>query len=102
ACVAHAGGAADRAQATAGARPVHVSTGRQAMKIIPPLLCIATLLLAARAEAQQTYENRLKPIADPKPLLADHPQWVEPVRETRRFEAPMLVSDEGADLEVRA
>jgi hypothetical protein len=50
----------------------------------------------------RTYENRLTPIADPKPLLADHPQFVEPIRETARFEAPPLVDDPGADLEVRA
>jgi hypothetical protein len=48
------------------------------------------------------YENRLTPIKDPKPLLADHPQFVEPVRELTRYEAPTLVDDPDADLEVRA
>jgi hypothetical protein len=48
------------------------------------------------------YENRLTPIADPKPLLADYPRFVEPIRETARFEAPTLVDDPGADLDVRA
>ena len=48
------------------------------------------------------YENRLKPISDPRPILADHPQFVEPVREVARFEAPILVDDPGADLDVRA
>ncbi len=48
------------------------------------------------------YENRLTPIADPKPLLADYPRFVEPIRETVRFEAPALVDDPGADLDVRA
>lgn len=57
---------------------------------------------AARNEATRTYENRLTPIRDPKPLLADYPQYVEPVIETRRFEAPRLIDDPGGDLDVRA
>lgn len=57
----------------------------------------------ARAEeAKRTYVNQLTPIKDPKPLLADYPEFVEPIRETARFEAPILVDDEGADLSVRA
>src|SRR5262249_15627659 len=35
-------------------------------------------------------------------LLADHPAFVAPVEELRRFEAPPLVLDDGADLDVRA
>src|SRR5262245_37447483 len=52
----------------------------------------------------RVYENHLKPIADAasRPILADYPQFVEPVREVARFEAPTLVDDPGADLEVRA
>jgi hypothetical protein len=53
-------------------------------------------------EKLRDYENRLKPIDDPKPLLADHPEFIDPIREVGRFEAPLLVHDEGADLEVRA
>src|SRR5437868_3630947 len=52
--------------------------------------------------AARTYDNTLTPIKDPKPLLADFPQYVEPVVETRRFEAARLVDDPGADLDVRA
>jgi hypothetical protein len=48
------------------------------------------------------YENRFTPIMDPHPILADFPQFVEPIRETARFEAPVLVDDPGADLDVRA
>ncbi|MEO6181553.1 MAG: hypothetical protein ABIP71_00280, partial [Verrucomicrobiota bacterium] len=51
---------------------------------------------------ERTYENILTPIKNPKPLLADFPEWVEPIRETNRFEAPILVDDKGADLSVRA
>src|SRR5262245_30696184 len=50
----------------------------------------------------RSYENRLTPIARPRPLLADHPDFVAPVEELRRFEAPPLVIDDGGDLDVRA
>jgi hypothetical protein len=50
----------------------------------------------------RVYHNRLTTLRDPGPLLADHPEFVEPVRETVRFEAPTLIDDEGADLDVRA
>ncbi len=68
------------------------------------LAVLATAFLAAAARAQETraYDNRLTPIKDPKPLLADHPEFVEPVRELKRYEAPVLVDDENADLHVRA
>lgn len=51
--------------------------------------------------ATRVYENRLRPISDPGPILADHPRFVEPIRERARFEAPALVNDPDADLEVR-
>ena len=67
------------------------------------IACLSALLLAPGvAQGQRKYENRLTPIRDPKPLLADHPEFVEPVRELARFEAPVLVDDAGADLHVRA
>lgn len=56
----------------------------------------------APAEGTRIYENKLAPIADPKPLLADNPDFVEPIRETARFEAPALIDDPDADLAVRA
>jgi len=56
----------------------------------------------AKATAPRTYINRLTPISNPRPLLADYPEFMQPVVESRRFEAPLLVNDEGADLEVRA
>ena len=52
--------------------------------------------------AKRVYENRLTPIANPAPLLADCPEFVQPVVEVRRFEAPPLLDEEGADLAVRA
>jgi hypothetical protein len=50
---------------------------------------------------KRTYENRLIAISKPEPLLADYPEFVEPVREAHRFEAPMLIDDPDADLHVR-
>ena len=35
-------------------------------------------------------------------MLNDYPEWVEPIRETNRFEAPAIVDDKDADLHVRA
>jgi hypothetical protein len=70
------------------------------------LPCLAALwppgAAAADQPAQRVYDNRLTPLTNPKPLLADHPEFVEPIRETARFEAPLLVDDAGADLSVRA
>jgi len=56
----------------------------------------------ATAPSARAYANRLVRLDDPEPLLADHPEFVEPVRETVRYEAPRLVDDPGADLHVRA
>lgn len=75
------------------------------MKPFPAAVLLGWLLasLSARAaEAPRVYANRLTPIANPKPLLDDHPQWVEPIRETNRWEAPAIVQDAEADLHVRA
>jgi nicotinamidase-related amidase len=48
------------------------------------------------------YDNQLRLLKNAPPLLADHPDWVEPIRETNRFEAAAIVNDEKADLHVRA
>src|SRR5262245_17494490 len=60
---------------------------------------------AAQAEDKvqaRRYTNRLTLLVDPMPLLADHPEFIEPVRELTRYEAPLLVDEENADLHVRA
>jgi nicotinamidase-related amidase len=54
------------------------------------------------AEEPRVYHNQLTRIANPEPLLADHPEFVEPVHEAVRYEAPLLVDDPNADLHVRA
>jgi hypothetical protein len=69
------------------------------------LLALAALvLLAGISSGQETrkYDNRLTLLKDPKPLLADHPDFVEPIKELTRYEAPLLVDDADADLSVRA
>ena len=59
-------------------------------------------IAAAQTPTARRYENRLTRIADPQPLLADYPEFVQPVEELVRYEAPRLVDDRDADLEVRA
>jgi len=51
---------------------------------------------------RRLYENRLTLIANPAPLLADYPEFVQPVIEKTRYEAPILIDDPAADLEIRA
>ena len=68
------------------------------------LLLILSPCLSAQAQEQATrvYQNVLTPLTNPKPLLADHPEFVAPVEEVLRYEAPRLVDDADADLDVRA
>ncbi len=79
------------------------------MQPVSPHVCLALVGLvlcvyvwAEEPTTTRRYENRLTPLKSPQPLLADHPEFIEPVREVRRFEAPTLVDDPGADLDVRA
>ena len=65
-------------------------------------LLLASALPASEPGDRRVYELRLTPIDHPQPLLADHPEFVEPLRETARYEAPILVDDSDADLSVRA
>ncbi|MFN5288395.1 MAG: hypothetical protein ACK5KS_26520, partial [Planctomyces sp.] len=73
------------------------------------LLCVS--LAGAVVRAQETpgavsgvreYENRLVRIEQPRPLLADYPEFFEPIIEQAHYEAPAIVQDAGADLSVRA
>ena len=68
-------------------------------------LCVCFFVTrSTRAEkpSGQTYQNRLTPIVNPRPLLADYPEFVEPIKEIARYEAPALVRDDHANLRVRA
>ena len=53
-------------------------------------------------EETQIYINKLTLLESPAPLLNDHPEFVQPIEELTRYEAPILVNDDGADLSVRA
>lgn len=57
---------------------------------------------AVNAGNERVYANTLKPLGDPQPLLGDYPEFVQPIVETDRFEAPLLVDERDADLSVRA
>jgi len=75
---------------------------------ITVLLGITSMVLVPTAPsdeptaATRVYQNRLVRIENPQPLLADHPEFFEPIIEQAHFEAPPLVVDEEADLHVRA
>ncbi|HKA08552.1 MAG TPA: isochorismatase family protein [Gemmataceae bacterium] len=67
------------------------------------LVCLLMFSPSGNAQGPtRVYENKLTRVKDPKPLLADHPEFVAPVNELTRYEAPTLVEDDGADLDVRA
>jgi hypothetical protein len=59
-------------------------------------------VIVRAGEGTRVYENRLTAIKDPKPILADFPDFVEPIHEIARFEAPTLIDDPEADLTVRS
>ncbi|MHB9107304.1 MAG: cysteine hydrolase family protein [Armatimonadota bacterium] len=48
------------------------------------------------------YHNTLTPIFDGPPILADYPQFVEPLQAENRFLAPPIVNDDGGTLLVRS
>ena len=68
--------------------------------------CMLTALCSAAYAGEhadtRTYANTLTRIPDPKPLLADHPEFFAPIKELVHYEAPVLVDDPDADLDVRA
>jgi hypothetical protein len=81
------------------------SAAQSAPDTVKPHAIVRTVAAAgasAAVPATRTYSNRLTRIENPQPLLADYPEFVQPVIESVRYEAPVLVDDEGADLEVRA
>lgn len=66
------------------------------------ILALAAHAAGAETPAERSYDNRLVRLQRPKPLLADHPEFVQPVQAAVRYEAPAIVDDPGADLHVRA
>lgn len=66
------------------------------------LAVLALLLFQTAPEPPQRYENRLQRIENPRPILADHPEFFEPIIEQAHYEAPAIVNDPDANLHVRA
>jgi hypothetical protein len=66
------------------------------------ILALACLSGAVAGETTRVYQNHLTPLKNPKPLLADHPDYIHSIQETARYEAPAIVDEPGADLHVRA
>ena len=62
----------------------------------------AKAVAETKSAVTRAYDNRLTRLNNPVPLLADYPQYVQPVKETVRYEANPLVVDPDADLSVRA
>jgi hypothetical protein len=50
----------------------------------------------------RVYWNRLTKIQSPRAILADYPEFFEPIIEQSHFLAPAIVEDPDADLDVRA
>lgn len=73
-----------------------------ALLCLPFLLPFAHSASAEESTAKRLYKNELRELDAPRPILADHPEFVSPVVELRRFEAPAIVDDENPGLEVRA
>jgi len=65
------------------------------------MMCVASLP-AAEPATKRVYQNRLTPISASEPILGDHPEFVGPIEEVARFQAPPLIEDEKANLSVRA
>jgi len=57
--------------------------------------------VAAEPTPARQYENRLTPVKNPGPILADYPDFVQPLKESKRFFAPPVIDDAQADLTVR-
>ena len=74
------------------------------MRVSSFLLLVAFLTRVAVSQEStvRVYRNQLIRIENPKPLLADHPEFFEPIIEQAHFEAPPIAVDDDADLHVRA
>ena len=57
---------------------------------------------AGEVSQARAYFNQLRRLESPQALLADYPDYVAPVTDLTRWEAPILVDDPRASLSVRA
>jgi len=73
------------------------------MRLIVVWIFLMTAVSAFGQQAETVlYQNHLRVLKNPQPLLADYPEYFEPITEATRFEAPAIVNDVNADLQVRA
>lgn len=61
-------------------------------------------VVAAEVEKPATFEysNTITRLDNPAPILADHPEYFQPITERHRFAAPILVNDPDGEIDVRA
>lgn len=65
-------------------------------------LLAMTMPVLAQETGTRSYQNLLRKLEKPSPLLADHPEFFEPILELNHYEAPAIVTDPDADIHVRA
>jgi hypothetical protein len=66
------------------------------------ILLIAGAFAFGQQAGDSPYQNRLRILESPEPLLADFPEYFEPITEETPLEAPENMNDANADLHVRA
>lgn len=72
------------------------------LALLPFALTLTLIAEAQETSSARTYRNELRPVENPRTILADFPEFVQPVEDVRRFEAPRLIDDPRGDLDVRA
>lgn len=71
--------------------------------ILGGVIALGSFPQSASAQTpDRVYANKLQRIKNAAPLLADYPEFIQPVEEVTRYKAPLLVNDEDANLSVRA
>ena len=71
----------------------HTRMGTASLAFCLSLLAILSKSADGEERSKQcVYVNLLTPIKTPQPLLADHPEFIEPIRESNRYEAATLES----------
>ena len=79
-----------------------VSEGLLRRKELKTEIVSMFILKAITGESMMNYDNTLEEIQNPLPILADYPEYVEPLQYERRYLAPPVVNEEGGDLLVRS
>ena len=55
--------------------------------------CQSKCCQGQQSSDHRNYRNQLHRIESPKPLLADYPEFFEPIVEESHFEAPAIIDD---------